>query len=473
MIAQVLNRQFVLEQLEMVEAELAQPPDERRSVAEALPGDASEADFQAARQELAAARGKEAVESSGQQGYEAPAAERRGDAGAPIDDTVFISHDPHISILQSALDQYFEEQAADQVEDETTVDDGRRSGGGSDFVAVTPLKIAGNEPQQSDLDGRRVFNKFSETDPRWVASLFAMGARWFRKRHRFNTKPADPVTISDRARLIIVGDWGSGLPRAVAVGQQMRKVLEQGRDAGLDQHVIHLGDVYYSGWQREYEKHFLPSWPVRVEEADKFGSWNLNGNHDMYAGGHAYFDYLLADPRFARQQGSSFFSLSNSHWDILGLDTAYEDEGLEDPQAEWIARTLENSSRKSMLLSHHQLFSAYEKPCEPLRKKISPFLERHPVDVWFWGHEHRCVLYKEHQGVKNARLIGNGGVPVYMTHREDEALKEPAIYEYRKFIDGGFEKWAYFGFAVVDLDGKKAAVRYIDEFGTEFKNEEL
>jgi hypothetical protein len=473
MIAQVLNRQFVLEQLEMVEAELAQPPDQRRSAAESLPGDASAADFQAAWQELTAAREKEAVESSGQRGYDATGAERRGEAAAPIDDTVFISHDPHLSILQSALDQYFEERAADQIEDDTPADDGRRGGSRSDFVAVTPLKIAGNKPRPSDLEGRRVFNKFSETDPRWVASLFAMGARWFRKRHPFNPKPADPVKIRDNARLIIVGDWGSGLPRAVAIGKQMRKVLEQGRASGLEQHVVHLGDVYYSGWQREYEKRFLPSWPVRAEEAGEFGSWNLNGNHDMYAGGHAYFDFLLAEPRFAKQQRSSFFSLGNAHWDILGLDTAYQDEGLEDPQADWVAQSLGNSSRKSMLLSHHQLFSAYEQPSEPLRKKIGPFLERHPVDVWFWGHEHRCVFYREHRGVKNARLIGNGGVPVYMKHREDEPLKEPAIYEYRKFIDGGLEKWAYFGFAVVDLHGEKAKVRYIDEFGTEFKNEEL
>jgi hypothetical protein len=86
---------------------------------------------------------------------------------------------------------------------------------------------------------------------------------------------------------------------------------------------------------------------------------------------------------------------------------------------------------------------------------------------------HRCVFYKEHQGVRNARLIGHGGVPVYMTHPRDADHKSPSFYEYREFIRTGLEKWAYFGFAVVDFFDRRARVRYIDEFGTTFKEETL
>jgi len=131
-----------------------------------------------------------------------------------------------------------------------------------------------------------------------------------------------PLRIGDRARLVVVGDWGSGIPRARKVADQMRRVIDQGIETGREQHVVHLGDVYYSGWEYEYRDRFLKYWPVRNGEEDRILSWNLNGNHDMYAGGHAFFGHALADPRFKRQEKSSWFSLRNDHCTILGLDTA-------------------------------------------------------------------------------------------------------------------------------------------------------
>ena len=37
---------------------------------------------------------------------------------------------------------------------------------------------------------------------------------------------------------------------------------------GRQVHAIHLGDVYYSGFAREYKNRFLRYWPVREDEAD-------------------------------------------------------------------------------------------------------------------------------------------------------------------------------------------------------------
>src|SRR5204863_9774529 len=92
--------------------------------------------------------------------------------------------------------------------------------------------------------------------------------------------------------------------------------------------------VYYSGWAREYDKHFFPFWPVQLGEADQIFSWGLNGNHDMYSGGYGLFDHMLADPRFKHQAGSSWFSIENRHWRIVGLDTAWDEEGIHDPRTE-------------------------------------------------------------------------------------------------------------------------------------------
>ncbi len=254
----------------------------------------------------------------------------------------------------------------------------------------------------------------------------------------------------------------------------MRRVVEQGLAAGLDQHVVHLGDVYYSGTEREYRRRFLPYWPVDESEVDRVGSWSLNANHDMYSGGHGYFEVLLGDPRFARHEGSSYFSLHNDDWQVLGLDTGWEDGGLQDPQSEWVDATLGAGDRKGMLLSHHQLFSAYKPDVRAtLEPKLRGVLDADRVRAWFWGHEHRCMLYEPYEHVAAARCIGHGGVPVYMWRSQDEPCPPPGTYEYRGRIVDGLQRWALFGFAVLDFDGPRLHVRYIDETGYEHHSEDL
>lgn len=401
----------------------------------------------------------EAITEARQQGpeehlvRETPSDDSRDTVPERLDETAFLSRDAMTSIVQSALEQYYEEKRQDLI----------RTRDAADAVAEMPpvtdttLLVDGEE-----RDGFALLGQFEITDPGWVNSLIAMGWRRYRRRHDFNEEPASPLSIEDDARLVLVADWGTGLPRAQRVGSEMTRVLEEGRAEGLQQHVVHLGDVYYSGWQREYEKRLLPYWPVRASEED-VTSWACNGNHDMYSGGHAYYDYLLADRRFALQEASSFFSLENRHWQILGLDTAWDDHGLKDPQASWVEGKLRCSpNRKTMLLSHHQPFSVYERGGETLQAKLAGALGTGRIDSWFWGHEHRCVLYKPHKGVTFGRCIGHGGVPVYA---DEGTLPEPAMRQLRDYFDAGMEHWALFGFAVLDFQGPTVNVRYIDEWG--------
>src|SRR5205814_9785959 len=133
----------------------------------------------------------------------------------------------------------------------------------------------------------------------------------------------------------------------------MRDMIEEGRRKQLEQHVVHLGDVYYSGWSWEVDQRFLKYWPVKNDEADSISSWSLNGNHDMYSGGYGYFDRVLGDPRFQRQQGASYFRLFNDNWQLLGLDTAYKENVLEKPQTEWVRQQVTGTNCKSMLLTNH------------------------------------------------------------------------------------------------------------------------
>jgi hypothetical protein len=489
MIAQVLNRDFVLDQLRAVKADLeaaqregeAPPPSAGRRSEEGrrgetggppleLPDHPEPDDLTRALEEVAAAEAREEESSSGQEGYDPPPSDRRSEVPVPLDDVSFFSRDPIVSLLQSALDEYLELSYGDELESETAVDD--RRGGGVEDVAVTSRSLPGWHPAP-EFDDRRLFGRFQPADIRWVSSAVSMGIRKFRGRYPFRTTPAEPVSVGPRSRLVLVGDWGSGLPRARKVGGQIRQVLDEGLQAGREQHVVHLGDVYYSGWKREYEKRFLEPWPVLPSEAEAIGSWSLNANHDMYSGGHDYYGHLLADPRFVRQSRSSFFSLVTPDWQIMGLDTGWREGDLEDPQATWVNDAARDSNRKLLLLSHHQLFSVYEHKERELDEKLRPALDSGRVRGWFWGHEHRCMTFVPHAGVAYGRCLGHGGVPVYQCHGPHDPYPAPGNYEYREYLQEGLERWALFGFAVVDFDGPTAHVRYIDENGFEHLREDI
>ena len=197
----------------------------------------------------------------------------------------------------------------------------------------------------------------------------------------------------------------------------------------------------------------------------------INGNHDMYSGGHGYFTTLLADPRFACQQQSSWFSIENQRRRIAGVDTAWDEQGihdprtergLADPQATKLREWAKADDRPFMLLSHHQLFSGYEKPGPWLRAQLAPLLAAERIRAWFWGHEHKCVVHQPHEGVEYGRCIGHGGVPVYAVGAAETASRESNGLNER-FLDRQIERWAVFGSAVADFDGPDVVVRYIDE----------
>jgi hypothetical protein len=456
-IDEILNRQFVLQEMDRVidHLQASQPGAETDAVLTSL---------------MAVQLREQARTGEPERDIDA---RRRADANAaPQDDHAFIARDPVVSLLQSAIEQYYQEQAPDQIEEAPHTDGTARRGGATIPVAAG-RRLRGSRP--ATRRGRRILDRFSETDPGWVSSALAMGLRLFRRRHEFKDAPAAPVRLPDRSRVILVGDWGSGIPRALKVSAQMRTVLDEGLRDQLPQHVIHLGDVYYSGFGWEYEKRVLADgcWPVRTDEAATIGSWALNGNHDMYSGGHGYYKVLLCDPRFARQQQSSYFSLFNDHWKILGLDSAWKDQRLYGDQSKWVAREVAAHKGKVMLLSHHQLFSSYDSAADELGVGVEGPLLDGRLDAWFWGHEHRCMTFREWNGVKHARCIGHGGVPVYMWHDTDDEYPTPGVYEYREFIKKGLERWAMFGFAILDFDGPNLHVRYVDEDGSEHLAEDL
>jgi hypothetical protein len=334
--------------------------------------------------------------------------------------------------------------------------------------------------------------QFGPTDPNWVIDVArSMLDRLADGNHPFNPVPARHE-IEDTARIVIVGDWGTGVPRAREVAKYMAEEVSDAIAAGRQVHVIHLGDVYYSGTPKEVDRRVLAHglWPVTTRQAsDRVTSWSLNGNHDMYGGGYGYYDRLLADPRFAHQRAgdgtTSFFTLVAPSWEFVALDTAWDPDVLaqghvgvlQDPQAEFAAKAAaqaREANRKLVLLSHHQLVSVYdpEDIGTVLPQKLAPVLKG-GVNAWIWGHEHRCMGFEPVDGVKFARCIGHGGVPVRMDHAPNDPIKAPGMWEERGFVEQGGDRWQRFGFAVLDLTTERAEVRYRTELGVQTRTETI
>ncbi len=219
-----------------------------------------------------------------------------------------------------------------------------------------------------------------------------------REPHPFLPPPAAPEPIPDTAKIAMFSDWGTGLYGAPIIADTIRKLPQ------CDV-VLHLGDTYYSGDDHEIADRLTGGWPSRPGALSRA----LNGNHEMYSGGHGYFQALQS----FFGQSSSCVALQNTNWLILGLDTAYKDFDIDDVQLAWIGQMIDQAgTRKIVICSHHQPFSALDSQGPKLQAALSPWLERQRIEAWFWGHEHRLVVYEPHLtwGVKG-RCIGHGGFP--------------------------------------------------------------
>jgi len=255
--------------------------------------------------------------------------------------------------------------------------------------------------------------KFDKTDVGWASVAWAWLKAAFRGRIKYG-KPQKTTALPDIFRAALFGDWGTGLYGAPVIG---RSITADPEPVNL---VLHLGDTYYSGTKKEFEKRFLPHWPDRPEAVHR----SVNANHEMYSGGKAYRETVRR--RFG--QKSSVFSLANDHWVLIGMDTALEDHSLNEEQVAWIEAMLKGADgRKIVLFSHHQPFSRLDKQGPKLIGKLGPALDSGKVFAWYWGHEHHCVLYDRHPKWGFwGRCIGHGGIPEFRHELLGRAPKKPS-----------------------------------------------
>jgi hypothetical protein len=285
-------------------------------------------------------------------------------------------------------------------------------------------------------------------------------------------------------RIALAGDWGAGTDIANQVAQSMMSTNPE--------LTIHLGDIYYVGTDEEVLENCLGqdtlqyqgvTWPVGSK-----GSFALNGNHEMYSGGHGYFEKF--SPKLGiltsqdRSQLTSYFCLDSPGWRVIAIDTGYNadtlsgDCTLEAGLLDWLRNVVNPAvNRKpTVLLSHHQWFSGvddgdYPKPAQQIK---SYFQDQE--FVWLWSHEHRLAIYYQHtdpgtQLSAYCRCIGHG-MPVEMPPAKSpdnrveywDGLTDIHPERFQTLPDG--TQIAMNGYAQMTIQGNTLTLEYRDADGT-------
>jgi hypothetical protein len=324
----------------------------------------------------------------------------------------------------------------------------------------------------------------------WITSYLKFV---FQKRHRFmdyqghTTTGVYPVAPAGNApvRIALAGDWGTGTTEAETAAELMTQ--------SSPDFTIHLGDVYYVGGDDEIRQNCLGQDSAEFEGVQwphgARGSFALNGNHEMYANGGPYFDTFLktlgiqGDPA---GQHASFFCLDLEHWRVVGLDTGYNSVGwpifsmipglnsiqaiggdchLEPALLDWLRNVVAPAAnpKPTLLLSHHQYFSAFEGSYTKPAKQLKDLFGDQEL-VWLWGHEHRLGIYdrfsQDGGPTVYGRCIGHGGMPVEM--KQPDGTKAPLLYwdQRTHLLDG--EEVGENGYAMASIDGAQLTIEYRD-----------
>jgi len=344
--------------------------------------------------------------------------------------------------------------------------------------AAPPAAAAGPQAAAAAAPALAPFEQFGPLDPGWIECVVdgfktLLDGKAAFVQHRNLTDFL--YAIPDQITIALVADWGADNDAARRVAKQI--------GANQPDMVIHLGDIYYAGQENEAGE-TLKIWPLADPGTGAIKprtSFALNGNHEMFCGGKAYFGTVFK----AFGQEASYFGLRNANWQILAFDSAYIEHRLPPPddtpdtrlnsQWNWLVDKMQNSKLATVLLSHHEPVSAFAQEQSDgahLRQDFQKFLKAagRPVFGWFFGHEHKCTFYDPPNVPYLGRLIGHGSIP----HTPPPADQKPELggvafsaMNFRANANGD----AVSGFALLKFDGRNIDIRYIDEDGHLFKEE--
>jgi len=277
---------------------------------------------------------------------------------------------------------------------------------GYDPVGI-PIQMGRTDMQDGDYLGWAVS---------WAASrVYALRHRKPRLPQSAHDFTYDLRSRDDVATVGLFGDWATGYYHSRYIAKHLASMAP-------DQ-AIHLGDVYYAGSPRELGDHLAAPLDGLLAQCPVY---LMNANHEMMHEGIPYLDFIRAKHDAARQpQESTYFCLRNTHYQVIGIDTAFHESGRHpDTQIQgWLMSRLAEGRREkkiNILLSQNEPYSKgmiQKLLSADLREAV---LEQKLVDLWFWGDEHYCALYGPGAAAPFIGCcIGHGGYPYPRRTRQE------------------------------------------------------
>ena len=315
------------------------------------------------------------------------------------------------------------------------------------------------------IDGVGAFEQF---DPHWMLTALECYSQiiGYSKVEPFNETPAiiKPPLSEQPLKIIMLGDWGTNTENARAV---MTAAAKHNAD-----YVIHLGDIYYSGTEKETNDNFLNHFVGGSK-----GSLTLNGNHEMAAAGKGYFNVALQSEIFKIQKKSSFFAIEYDPWVIIGLDSAYDADDIyyvngrikRQSQKELIQKYYAQGKR-IIILTHHNPMDHKGLSLTPLWDDVTLSMHNNAPEYWYYGHVHIGVSYSEYSAMgqrgTKARCVGHSGIPAgigsdYFYQSTRELLSTIDYYSHTPQPNSSYQ--ILNGYLLLTLDQEKAQDQFYEQ----------
>lgn len=269
-------------------------------------------------------------------------------------------------------------------------------------------------------------------------------------------------------RIALFSDFGTGSYHSRYIAAQI--------EALSPDYAIHLGDVYYAGREHEFQQNLEgPLNPL----LSKMQVFTMNSNHEMLSRGEHYFKYLLKKKASKQDQEGSYFCIRSDRYQIIGLDTAYHEDGRHNnPKLqEWFAARMKEGTDKKLitiLLTPNEPYELGTSGTTKLYEDIKQKLGNGKIFLWFWGNTHYCTFFdRSAQTPFYASCIGHAGFPVErekilnqknQNDRIVEGFKPPA-----KWVDTSYRfdsnirpDLANSGFVLLTLEKDSVKLQYLD-----------
>ena len=261
--------------------------------------------------------------------------------------------------------------------------------------------------------------KYAVLDSGWLQAIlwyfiFDLGIS---EKHPFTNTPQVTTINKEKLSIAVFGDWGTGQYTDGNLSSSPSQQVMQHIALQTPDVMIHLGDVYYAGLSSQEQEKLLDCW-----KPAPLGNFTLNSNHEMYDGGMGLYKVALESPIFAQQNKSTFFAIRFNEWIILGLDSAYHATKFYmdgaicgNEQRDFVKSLNITSENKLLVLTHHNPIDVQGlNPNTLWNDVVNETLDGVEPDVWYWGHIHNGVMYKNlpNTSKTKCRLQGNAAIPI-------------------------------------------------------------